>query len=348
LENPNPVESLFRRYLENKCTPDEVASLLGHFRAGTDEAQLRKLISEQLDADHADDARHSQAVHEVYASLARRITGGVRPVDGGPAPAQRNALRLLMTPYLRNAAVWLLILCSAGAALYLFKHREKETLHIAMLRAAAGAGERKEIVLPDSSHVWLNAGTSIDYPRIFEGNERNVSLAGEAFFEVMRDPAHPFVIRTGALHTRVVGTSFNIRAYPDDPSIAVSVVTGRVKVSSAKTSVDLLPDQQAVYGKSDYKLVAQAYPNAHAIAAWKEGKLQFRNRPLQEVIRTLERRYAVAIRVSESAKECPVLHADFDDTEPVGRILEMLAVSLNGKVEMEGETGYQLVTPGCF
>lgn len=336
------------RYLENKCTSDEVASLLGHFRAGNDEAQLRKLIAEQLDADNADEAKHKQAVHEVYASLGRQITGGIRPVGAHPASARRRASRPLVAPYLRNAAVWLLVLCSAGTALYLFKHRETETPQVTMLHAAAAAGERKEVVLPDSSHVWLNAGSSVDYPRVFEGNERNVSLTGEAFFDVARDPAHPFVIRTGVLRTRVVGTSFNIRAYPEDPAVAVSVVTGRVKVSSASASVDLLPDQQAVYGKSDGKLVAQPCPGAGALASWKNGKLQFRNRPLHEVIRTLERRYAVPIRVSESARECQVLHADFDDTEPVGRILEMLAVSLNGKIEREGEAGYRLVTEGCF
>lgn len=338
MENPNPVEALFKRYLENKCTPDEVALLLGHFRAGTDEEQLRNLITEQLDAENADAAKHMQAVHEVYASLGRQIT----------TPVRRSPMQPFMAPYLRNAAIWLLVLLSAGAGLYLFKHREKETRRVAMLHAEAAAGERKEVVLPDSSHVWLNAGSSVDYPRVFQGNERNVSLTGEAFFDVTRDPAHPFVIRTGTLRTSVVGTSFNIRAYPDDSAIAVSVVTGRVNVSSAKASVDLLPDQQAVYGKSTDNLIAQPCPGAGALAAWKEGKLQFRNKPLYEVIRTLERRYAVSIRVDERSRECPVLHADFDDNEPVGRILEMLAVSLNGKIEREGEAGYRLTTGGCF
>ncbi|MBO9617111.1 MAG: FecR domain-containing protein [Dyadobacter sp.] len=338
MENPDPVEALFKRYLENKCTPGEVALLLGHFRAGNDETQLRQLIAQQLDAENADAAKHKQAVEEVYASLAGRIS-----VPGYGAP-----VRPLIAPYLRNAAIWLLVLFSAGAALYLFRHHEKEQRPVATLHVGAAPGERKEVVLPDSSHLWLNAGSSVDYPAVFNGSERNVSLRGEAFFDVARDPAHPFVIRTGALRTRVLGTSFNIKAYPEDSSIAVSVVTGRVKVSSPKASMDLQPDQQAVYGKSDGQLVAQPYPGARALAAWREGKLQFRNRPLREVIRTLERRYAVSVSLDNRSRDCPVLHADFDDTEPVGRILEMLAVSLNGRVEKEGETGYRLTTGGCF
>jgi ferric-dicitrate binding protein FerR (iron transport regulator) len=348
LENPNPLEALFKRYLENKCTPEEVALLLGHFRAGNDEAQLRQLIAEQLDTENADAAKHGHAVEEVYASLASQITPPERRASERRASMHPAATRPLLAPYLRNAAIWLLVLFSAGAALYLFKHREKEVLPVAMLHVEAATGERKEVILPDSSHVWLNAGSSVDYPTAFQGGERNVGLTGEAFFDVTRDPAHPFVIRTGALRTRVVGTSFNIKAYPEDSAIAVSVVTGRVKVSSAHTSVDLLPDQQAVYGKSGDQLIARPCPGAGALAVWKEGKLQFRNEPLHKVVRTLERRYGVSIGLEGRSRDCPVLHADFDDTEPVGRILEMLAVSLNGRLEKEGKKGYRLVTGGCF
>ena len=335
LENPSPVEALFKRYLENRCTPDEVALLLDHFRAGNDEERLRQLIAEQLDAENAETAKYKHAVQEVYASLASQIS-----------PPSRA--RPFTAPYLRNAAIWLLVLWSAGAALYLFTKRQKEVRPVTMLHVEAAPGERKEVVLPDSSHLWLNAGSSVDYPAVFRGGERNVGLTGEAFFDVMRDPAHPFVIRTGAVRTRVVGTTFNIKAYPEDSAIAVSVVTGRVKVSSAHVSVDLQPDQQAVYGKSDDRLTVQHYPGAGALAAWKEGKLQFRNMRLQEVARTLERRYAVSIRVDGRSGDCPVLHADFDETESVGRILEMLAVSLNGRVETEGKAGYRLTTGECF
>lgn len=338
MENPSPVEALFRRYLENKCTPDEVALLLGHFRAGDDETQLRQLIADQLDTENADAAKHMHAVKEVYASIASQITPPARPVP----------MRPLIVRYLRNAAIWLLVLCSAGAALYVFKHREREIRPVVTRHVEAATGERKEVVLPDGSRVWLNAGSSIDYPLVFQGNGRHVSLAGEAFFEVTRDPAHPFVIRSGALRTQVLGTSFNIKAYPDDSAIAVSVVTGQVQVSSAHTSVALSPDQQAVYGKSDDHLISRPYPNAAALASWKDGKLQFRNKPLHEVVRTLERRFAVSISVDGPSRGCPVLHADFDDNEPVGRILEMLAVSLNGRMEKDGEAGYRLITGGCF
>lgn len=213
----------------------------------------------------------------------------------------------------------------------------------------AGTGQKKELILPDSSHIWLNAGSSVDYPAAFAPSERTVSLHGEAFFEVRPDASRPFVIRTGALHTRVVGTSFNIKAYPEDSSIVVSVVTGKVNVGnvSSKTSVDLSPDEQAVYQKSDNRLVSQPYPGAAGLAAWREGKLQFRNKPLREVVRTLERRYGVRISLDARSGGCPV-HADFDDSEPVARILEMLAISLNGKLGRQGETGYRLSAGGCF
>ncbi|WP_353720002.1 FecR domain-containing protein [Dyadobacter sp. 676] len=338
MENPIPIETLFRRFLENKCTPEEVAKLLAHFRTGEDEEQLRRLIAAELDAADAGAEKYGPAVREVYASLADRIATPVR-----------KPVRPLIAPYIRNAAVWLLVLLSAGAVLYILNRREKAGGAVAMLHAEAAAGEKKEVVLPDSSHIWLNAGSSVDYPRVFQDKERNVNLTGEAFFEVARDTARPFVICTGALRTRVIGTSFNIKAYPEDSSIAVSVVTGRVNVSSVESgaSVELSPDEQAVYGKFDRRLLARAYPDAGGLSVWKDGRLQFRNSPLHEVIRTLERRFDVAVKFDDRARDCPV-HADFDDTEPVTQILGMLAASLSGKLEGNRQAGYTLVTGECL
>lgn len=101
-----------------------------------------------------------------------------------------------------------------------------------------------KIALPDGSRVWLNTGSELSYPETFE--PRQTRLSGEAFFEVARDPLHPFTVTSGEVETRVLGTSFNIKAYADQP-VEVAVRSGRVAVSAAQQSIELEPSEVASF-----------------------------------------------------------------------------------------------------
>lgn len=141
--------------------------------------------------------------------------------------------------------------------------------------------------LADGSHVWLNAGSSITYPVAFIGNERNVTITGEAYFEVVQDVRKPFIVYKGSTGVRVLGTRFNVNAYDDDDTMKVTLLEGRVKVQPAipgLKSAILQPGQQAQLSYSTIRLVN---PDLDVVMAWKNGWFNFDRQDVQTITRQL-------------------------------------------------------------
>jgi transmembrane sensor len=144
----------------------------------------------------------------------------------------------------------------------------------------------------DGSHVWLNAGSSVTYPVVFIRNERNVSVSGEAYFEVTHDAAKPFYVRKGAMQVQVLGTRFNVNAYDDEAEIKVTLLEGSVKVSNENSGGVLKPGQQASIGNT-IKIANDV--NLEEVMAWKNGLFQFGGAGIEEVMRQIARWYDVTV-----------------------------------------------------
>ncbi|MGB5821451.1 MAG: FecR family protein, partial [Saonia sp.] len=156
-------------------------------------------------------------------------------------------------------------------------------------------GKRFDIVLSDSTHVYLNAGTTLRYPINFiEGQNRNVFLTGEAYFEVTKDDDHPFVVAIGTMNVEVLGTVFNVSSYPQDSSINTVLVEGSValyqkKDTDKKSSSTLLePGFKAEWNKNDANISIENV-DTRIYTAWVGGKLIFRNTPFLKIRQALER-----------------------------------------------------------
>lgn len=341
MENQNTIKDLFARFLNEQCSREEIEQLLAYFRNNKQEGTLRQLILLEMEKEPLADEAPSEAVREVYQSIKEQIhSAKVR--DLKPA-------RLWFGRISRVAAVWAFLLLSAGGAFYYFAKYKQEVHSINLVSVFAEKDEQKKVTLHDGSVVWLNSGAVIQFPEQFPADSRNVTLTGEAYFQVKKDSKRPFTVLSGNITTRVLGTSFNIRAYPGDSTIAVSVLTGKVHVSAEglQQTMDLLPQQQAVYSKTNQELALKEGVNATALISWKEGRIQFRNQTFEEVGQYLSRRYNVQITLDSRIKDCPV-HADFNENETVDRVLEMLLISLDGKmVHQEGSTAYHLTGNGC-
>ncbi|MEJ7644884.1 MAG: FecR domain-containing protein [Chryseolinea sp.] len=161
-------------------------------------------------------------------------------------------------------------------------------------------GERSMITLSDGSKVWLNADSKLSYPKEFEGQNREVSLDGEAFFDVAKDARHPFVIHLSQSDVRVLGTSFNIKAYHDDETVETSVVTGLVAFiaddadKSVRDTTFLKPNQKAIFQKYK-KTVEKLESPASEDKAWTQGSLVFKATPFKQVAKVLSRAYGKEI-----------------------------------------------------
>ena len=208
-----------------------------------------------------------------------------------------------------------------------------------------GEGERKDVTLPDGSTIAMNENTLLSYPENFA--ERNVNLEGEAFFKVERMEDSPFTITSGDATTTVLGTSFNVRAYPEEADVEVTVKTGKVALAlkEKKTApVILEAGASGVFKKAEVKVEKVELDHANA-DAWRTMKLEFDDVLMKDVISTLERYFNAEISVeNEMIFECTYT-SEFDKPDLNG-ILYIIGSTIG--FEVENNNGkYLLKGEGC-
>jgi ferric-dicitrate binding protein FerR (iron transport regulator) len=203
----------------------------------------------------------------------------------------------------RVAAILLLpLLLSTMVLGYMIFHKPLTETVYAEITAAPGSISRFE--LPDHSKIWLNAGSTLRYPNSFEGDVREVTLAGEGYFEVHSDKKHPFFVTTAAgLKVMAYGTHFNVNV--ENNIVQTILAEGNVRVFTAdRQETELRPGEQAIYDEVTGKISVSRI-NLCEKLAWKDGKIIFRNAPLREVFHQLSRRYNVDI----------ILHDKYNQSE---------------------------------
>jgi len=186
-------------------------------------------------------------------------------------------------------------------------------------------GGQYQVVLPDGTKVWLNAASSLRFPTAFTGNERDVTLTGEGYFEVVHNPAKPFHVITGSTEVEVLGTHFNIMAYPDEAVIKTTLLEGSVKVTSPTKTAMLKPGQQANINKSG---AIRLIPNADTEEAvgWKDGLFKLHETDIPEIMRQVARWYDVEI-VYEGAVPGGSISGDISRNMNLSKVLKVLELS---------------------
>lgn len=211
-------------------------------------------------------------------------------------------------------------------------------------------GGEYQVRLPDGTQVWLNAASSLRFPTRFRGADREVSLSGEAYFEVAKDEEHPFVIHSSGMTTTVLGTKFNISAYNDDHSQRVTLAEGRVKVSEESETqtgreegILLNPGYEAVRAEKE-KNIRVRKANVDAALAWKNGLFVFDAESLGSMMRKLSRWYDVDVVYENGVDTLFHFTGRIRRYEDIGGILHLL--ELTGKVHFVIEGRQLKVLPG--
>jgi transmembrane sensor len=169
--------------------------------------------------------------------------------------------------------------------------KNKEILYNTM---SIPRGGQYQLTLPDGSRVWLNAASTLKYPTSFTGQERVVELTGEGYFEVAQDAGKPFRVKVNGMQVAVLGTSFNIMAYPEEKSTNTTLLTGAVKVMQHQVEKILTPGQQAAVDNQSGQVTVEEVPTEQAIA-WKEGMFRFSSDNIAMVLRQIGRWYNIDI-----------------------------------------------------
>lgn len=161
-------------------------------------------------------------------------------------------------------------------------------------------GGQYQLILPDGTGVWLNAASSISYPTAFTGNERSVTVTGEAYFEVVKNEKMPFRVKAGNTTIDVLGTHFNINAYKDEASINTTLLEGAVRVNVSQQQQQLRPGQQARVMANGASIQVVEHADISEVMAWKAGFFSFNDADLPTVMRQLSRWYNVEVKYEGS------------------------------------------------
>lgn len=235
------------------------------------------------------------------------------------ARLKRTTLRRTLWMRVAGAAA-VVLLCIAGWQAY-------EWLRPVEMTTVTAQAETRTVILPDRTEVILNRYSTLTYPKDFRREaRREVSLQGGAYFEVAKDPSHPFVVETGEVQVEVLGTHFNVEAYPRDREVRTTLLEGSVAVSLPGRSQRLVlaPNERAVYHKASGNLTQESLPDAADDISWSHGQLNFRSQPLREIVRQLANTYQTDIRIADPTLAEYRLTATFDIGEGLTYILDLL------------------------
>ncbi|MCG8308496.1 MAG: FecR domain-containing protein [Cytophagales bacterium] len=279
------LEELLRKYEEGNCSKRELMLLHRYF-------DLFQKSDITWDHDEKDQIRR-----EIYTNLQNRI----QELPGGKGYPLNLIWRIAAT---------VIIVVGVGISLRNAK-QPKKVENIAIITKSTLPGQNLTIKLPDGSRVRLNANSTIKYPESFSAS-REINLSGEGFFTVERNTLLPFEVITGNITTTVLGTSFNVNAYPDKKNIKVTVASGLVEVGSVKQLVQLNPGEQATYESDDDDLYVRDV-DVGQFTSWKDGILVFESSTLPEILEELQNWYGVTIDFEAPRVSACNLRLKFDN-----------------------------------
>ena len=211
--------------------------------------------------------------------------------------------------------------------LSLTKHQQE---HVVMQTISSQQGMVTQFELADGTKVWLNSGSALQFPTYFTGDQREVKLIGEAFFEVAKNENQPFQVKVKDLDIEVLGTSFNVVSYDDEKQAEVVLVEGKVKLSvetdqGEKVFGTMQPGQRTVY-KEDNNSVESEEVVVEKYIAWRDGNLIFRDDKMEDVVRRLSRWFNIEIVINDPEIKNYVYKATFRN-ENLSQVLNLLKLS---------------------
>lgn len=259
---------LFERYILRRVSPGEADVLRAFIR---DDPRLQRWMEERI----------AGADSEIDPRLEAKILGEIRSRAGYRRPVRKAYLRPL-----RIAAA---ILLPVALAIGVYVHNLPREL-----TAAAAKGEKTDVTLPDGTRIVINSASGISYRSDFNKKERAVTLYGEAYFDVPRNAAKPFVVTCGELQVKVLGTGFGITAYDDDRTISVVLDHGEIALAAPGQALIMEPDERATYDKFT-KTLRMERVDAKEYTGWMDDRLRFENETFANIVKVISRTHNTEI-----------------------------------------------------
>lgn len=329
--------SLIARFLSGDLADQEREELFGLINSTEEHKVFFEEMERLWELDLDDSTDNAINTDLAWQKVAGRINPVVSPKKDDSSPKIFKIgplIRIAAVLIGLAAAIWFLV--DFGPNQQMAEYRTIEN-------------EKKEIILPDGSKVWLNENSSLTYDESFK--TRMVELKGEGFFDVKHlENNDRFEIKSGDTRTVVLGTSFNVRAYPDEEQVEVTVATGKVlfekdKKATLKEKVILTPGESGVFEKKQ-AVVVKAEKVISNANAWKTGELNFDNTKFSEVVDVLERYFDVVIEIENpEILNCPYTGSH---KEPkINELLEVLKFAMDLQVNKTNNSYILSGGTGC-
>ena len=306
------------------------------------EATQNEFYQWLVDEDHA--SQKEDALRELWnqAQRQKNVKGmqksyeRLKKQEGIPTVPKERRIRPI---HIWQSAAAILFLLLASSVYLSTVGTKAET---DLLQQYIPIAEMRSLTLPDGTKVQLNSKSTLLYPQNFTGKNRSVFLIGEANFKVKPDKKHPFIVKSNDFQVTALGTEFNISAYPENPMLAATLISGSVLVeyNDLKSQVILKPNEQLAYNKNTH-YHSLDHPDMKEVTAWQRGELVFREMSVKDIITILERKYPYTFEYQLKTLKDDRYSFRFKDQAPLSEVMDVI-------VNVVGQMNYKIKGDRCY
>ena len=343
MEDNNKYIDLITKYFSGEATAEEMQLLSNWIKLNSENQKIFEEFQNTWMNIEASKIENEIDVDEEWLKIKSSIKGKEK-VDTIPVVKLNNEKSISRTYFFRSlriAAVFMMFAVSAYVVYYFLKSDRSKTAHL------TAQTETLESKLPDGSSVTLNAGSDLEYPENFDNDKRNVTLNGEAYFNVTHDAERPFIIAANDIRVEVLGTSFYVNANATNGNVEIILTSGKVAVyhkDRPNERTILAPGEKAEFSKTEQKISKSANEEENYMA-FKTKKLVFSDTRLDEIVLTLNNVYHSNIKLKNTNIADCTVSTTFDN-QSLDAVLNILKATLDLKVNKSG-SGIELSGNGC-
>lgn len=283
------ISYLLTRYLDNTCTRQEMDELLDYIKQNPEDERLMGALPQTWKEERYDADRDVDAGTLTWSEMQERLRD--LPADEGVTYRERFPWKVAASILLMGACVGAFFFWQGNKNASFAESQPSEKKVVSTAK-----DEHRLIILSDGSKVWINGSSNLTCDPAFNNRTREVTLHGEAFFDIRHDASRPFIIKTGAVKITVLGTVFNIRAFPGENAVTVTVTRGKVRVEAENETGGIITANQQITLNLRSGQVEEHVVDAAEVSQWTKDDLILDDVTLGEVEEILEDRYSVDIR----------------------------------------------------
>jgi len=337
---------LVARFLADKCTPAENDKVKQWIESDPENQKLMEELRKIWEASSRQDKHFEELFNpdEDWQYFKERIKRE-RNTSIFPITHNIKANRARFSQFRRIAAI-IVIAALLGILAYQDLYTKPQVADPVLREISIEKGHRGNVTLSDGTQVQLNGESKIILPKVFEADKREITLKGEAFFDVTHNPDRPFIIHAGEAIVRVVGTKLDVRSYPEDDGVRVVVKRGRVELKSRKDFVKnmavLTAGEVGKLYRKDNQIKERTVEDLDVYLSWTKGYLKFKDTPMDEVAKQLERKYDIQVEFSDSSLKKMRLTAELK-SRIIQRNMDVISTSLDMgyKIDQQVVTFYK-------